>query len=157
MTKLDISISSIKYTVEVSDEELDSFKQLAKTLNQKTNELMMKTGKISDRLLLFIIILININKKEKIFNNFEDKITKLLKTSAQFLNNDDNLDANLIPASILSENTTKNIKDDKTSTLQDENILKILNENNKTNEETLKILEEITNFVEKLANNINKM
>lgn len=157
MTKLDISISSIKYTVEVSDEELDSFQQLAKTLNQKTNELRMKTGKISDRLLLFIIILLNINKKEKIFTNFEDKIIKLLKTSAPFLNNGNNLDTNLIFGGIFSENTTQNIKEDKDSILQDENILKIIDDHNKTNEETLKFIDEITNFIEKLANNINKI
>ena len=61
MTKLDIAISSIRDSIEINDDELDSFKKIVKSLNEKTNMLMMQTGKISDRLLLFILILININ------------------------------------------------------------------------------------------------
>ena len=54
MSKLDISISSIKYSLDVSDEEREAFIQLAKILNEKTNKLMMRTGKISDRLLNYL-------------------------------------------------------------------------------------------------------
>lgn len=157
MTKLDIAISSIKYSIEISDEELESFKKIAKSLNEKTNELMMDTGKISDRLLLFILLLINLNKREKIFNNFEENIIKLLKKAAPFLQNGDTLDSQLILASIIMEHETKNIEENESTAITDENILKIIEDNKKTNEETIKFIDEIIKFVEKLANNINNM
>ncbi len=157
MTKLDIAISSIKYSIETSDEELESFKKIAKSLNEKTNELMMETGKISDRLLLFILLLVNLNKKEKIFNNFEENIIKLLKKIAPLLQNGDTLDSQLILASIILEHETENIKEDKNPAITDENILKIIEDNKKTNEETIKFIDEIIKFVEKLANNINNI
>ncbi len=157
MTKLDIAISSIKYSIEISDEELESFKKITKSLNEKTNELMMETGKISDRLLLFILLLVNLNKKEKIFNNFEENIIKLLKKIAPLLQNGDTLDSQLILASIILEHETENIKEDKNPAITDENILKIIEDNKKTNEETIKFIDEIIKFVEKLANNINNI
>ena len=86
MIKLDIAISSIKYTIECNEEEAESFKKIAKSLNTKTNELLLKSGKISDRLVLFILLLINQNKKEKIFNNFESNIVKLMKQVKPLLN-----------------------------------------------------------------------
>ncbi len=157
MTKLDIAISSIKYSIEVSDEELDSFKKITSSLNEKTNELMMRTGKISDRLLLFILLLINLNKKEKVFNNFEENIIKLLKKIAPLLRNGDTLDSQLILASIILEHETEDIKEDNSPVITDENLLKIVDDNKKTNEETIKFIDEIIKFIEKLANNINNI
>lgn len=157
MTKLDIAISSMKYSIETGDEELESFKEIAKSLNEKTNQLMIKTGRISDRLLLFILILINLNKKEKIFNNFEENIIKLLKKLVPLLQNGDNLESQLILSSIILEHETENIVEEKNSAITDENILKIIEDNKETNEETIKFIDEIIKFVEKLANNINKI
>lgn len=157
MTKLDIAISSIKYSIEVSDEELDSFKKITSSLNEKTNELMMRTGKISDRLLLFILLLINLNKKEKVFNNFEENVIKLLKKIAPLLRNGDTLDSQLILASIILEHEVEDIKEDNGPVITDENLLKIVNDNKKTNEETIKFIDEIIKFIEKLANNINNI
>lgn len=157
MTKLDIAISSIKSSIEISDEELDNFKELSKSLNEKTNELMMKTGKISDRFLLFMILLINMNKKEKIFNNFEENLIKLLKKVAPLLQNSEVLESQLVLASLILEYETLNIKEDKNSLITDENIIKILEDNKKTNEDTINFINEIIKFVEKLAININKM
>lgn len=157
MTKLDISISSIKYSIDISDEELESFKKIAKSLNKKSNELMMKTGKISDRLLLFILLLINMNKKEKLFNNFEENIIKLLRKTAPLLQNGDNLDSQLVLSNIILEHETENIQESNILEVNNENITKIIEDNNKTNQETIEFIDEIIKFVEKLANNINKI
>lgn len=159
MTKLDIAISSIKYSLEVSEEELDIFIKIAKSLNEKTNKLMMKTGKISDRLLLFIILLINLNKKEKIFNNFEENIAKLLKKASPLLQNKDSLDSQLILAGIITENETQDIIENisQESKITDENLSKIIEENNRINEETLKFIDDVIKIIEKLANNINEL
>ncbi|MDD2840068.1 MAG: cell division protein ZapA [Rickettsiales bacterium] len=157
MTKLDISISSIKYTIECNDDEVESFKEIAKSLNKKTNEIMMNTGKISDRLILFILLLINTNKEQKIFNNFETNILKLLKTVAPLLNNNEGLDNQLIISNLIKESQTSNIKEEKIPEVQDENIQKLLAETKKDNDETLKLMEEIIKFIEKLAKNINNM
>ncbi len=159
MTKLDIAISSIKYSLEVSEEELDIFIKIAKSLNEKTNKLMMKTGKISDRLLLFIILLINLNKKEKIFNNFEENIAKLLKKASPLLQNKDSLDSQLILAGIITENETQDMIENTSqeSKIIDENLSKIIEENNRINEETLKFIDDVIKIIEKLANNINEL
>lgn len=157
MTKLDIAISSIKCSIECSDEEAEAFKMLSRSLNKKTNELMMQTGKISDRLLLFIVLLANANKETKIFNNFEQNIIKLMRSIAPLLNNNSTLEDQLVLANIIKENETMELKEDNSQIINDENVLKIIDENKRTNEETLQFIDEITNFVEKLANNINKM
>jgi len=157
MTKLDIAISSIKYSIEISDEELENFKRIAKSLNEKTNELMIKVGKISDRLLLFILILISLNKKEKIFSNFEENIVMLLKKVAPLLQNGDSLDAQLVLSSIIIEHETGDLEEDKNETVCDENVSQLLEDNRKANEETIKFIDEIIKFIEKLANNINNM
>lgn len=168
MTKLDIAISSIKYSIETNDEELESFKKIAKSLNQKTNELMMATGKISDRLLLFILLLINTNKKEQIFQNFEENIIKLIKAVVPILsnagmmdprtdlNNSEKLDIELILSNIIVENETSALKEDKT-TKMDKNTAKIIEENEKSNEETIKLLDEIIRIIKKLNENISKV
>jgi len=155
MTKLDISISSIKYTIECNDDEVESFKEIAKSLNKKTNEIMMNTGKVSDRLVLFILLLINTNKEQKIFNNFESNILKLMKTIAPLLNNNDNLEEQLIVGNIIKESQTSGIKEEKVLEVKDENVQKLLNETKKDNDETLKLIDDIIKFIEKLAKNIN--
>ncbi len=157
MKKLDIAISSIKYSLEVSEEEAETFLKIVKSLNEKTNELMMRTGKISDRLLLFVILLINMNKQEKIFNNFEENIAKLLKKSAPLLlNRDNNLDSQLILASIISENNTENIVESKEKEpVIDKDLLEKLEENNKTNQQIIQFIDEAIKVIEKLANNID--
>ena len=111
MTKLDIAISSIRDSIEINDDELDSFKKIIKSLNEKTNMLIMQTGKISDRLLLFILILININKKERVIDNFEENIIKLIKKVVPLFQNGSHLDNQLILSSIIVENETSEIKD----------------------------------------------
>lgn len=157
MTKLDISISSIKYTIECNDDEVESFKEIAKSLNKKTNEIMMNTGKISDRLILFILLLINTNKEQKVFNNFETNITKLLKTVAPLLNSNETLEEQLVISNIIKESQTSEIKEEKVPEIKDENIQKILAENKENSDEALKIIEETIKFIEKLAKNINNM
>lgn len=158
MTKLDISISSIRYSIETNEEELESLKAIAKSLNSKTNELMMKTGRISDRLLLFILLLVNTNKKEKIFKgDFEENMIKLLKKSIPFMSNGDNLDSQLILSNIITESLTSDIVEDKTTQEVNEDTLKLFEENKKTNEDTIKFFDDLIKFIEKLANNINKM
>ncbi len=157
MTKLDISISSIKHTIECNDDEVESFKEIIGSLNKKTNEIMMNTGKVSDRLILFILLLVNANKEQKIFNNFETNILKLLKTVVPLLNNNETLENQLIISNIIKESQTLHIKEEKLPEIKDENIQKLLAETNKDNEETLKLIDDIIKFVEKLAKNINNM
>lgn len=170
MTKLDISISSIRYSTEVEDEEIEGFESIIKSLNRKTIELMMKTGKISDRLLVFILLLINLNKRERLFQNFEENIVKLIKIAAPILANarrmdprenltdSEKLDLELILSNIIVENDTSAIEEDKTTTPQiDENTLKMIEENKKSNEETLKFLDEIIKFVGKLNDSIGRV
>ena len=157
MTKLDVSISSIRYSIEVNNEELESFKDIIKSLNEKTNELMLETGKISDRLILFILLLININKREKIFDNFEKNIIKLLKNIAPLLNKNEDLDSQLILAGIITESQTSELKEPKNIYIEEEELAKLKRANDNNNEETLKFIDEIIKFVEKLANNINKI
>lgn len=151
MTKLDIAVSSITHSIEINDEELESFKKIITSLNKKTNELVMETGKISDRLLLFILILINMNKKEKIFNNFEENIIKLLKKITPLFKNSINLDAQLILAGILSENETE--------TLPEPQSVETITEKQDTEfeEEMIEFLDEVTELITKLSNNIKAL
>lgn len=151
MTKLDIAVSSITHSLEVNDEELDSFKKIITSLNKKTNELVMDTGKISDRLLLFTLILINMNKKEKIFNNFEKNIITLLKKITPLFKGGNNLDTQLILAGILSENETE--------TLPEPQSVETITEKQDTEfeEDTIKFLDEVTELITKLSNNIKAL
>ena len=165
MTKLDFSIGTIKHSIECTEDELSAFKEIVSILNKKTNEIMMDTGKISDRLILFIILLINANKEQKIFSNFEEKILKLLKSVSNLLNSGDNLDSQLILSNIIKQNQTANLKeeaiveDNKTNNLQiiNQTIEKELLENKKNNDETLLFVDQIIKFIEKLTNNIEKL
>lgn len=151
MTKLDIAVSSITHSLEINDEELESFKKIIASLNKKTNELVMETGKISDRLLLFILILINMNKKEKIFNNFEKNIIALLKKITPLFKGGNNLDTQLILAGILSENETE--------TLPEPQSVETITEKQDTEfeEDTIKFLDEVTELITKLSNNIKAL
>lgn len=151
MTKLDIAVSSITHSLEINDEELESFKKIITSLNKKTNELVMETGKISDRLLLFILILINMNKKEKIFNNFEKNIIALLKKITPLFKGGNNLDTQLILAGILSENETE--------TLPEPQSVETITEKQDTEfeEDTIKFLDEVTELITKLSNNIKAL
>ena len=165
MTKLDFSIGTIKHSIECNEDELSAFKEIVSTLNTKTNEIMMDTGKISDRLILFIILLINANKEQKIFNNFEEKILKLLKSVSNLLNSGDNLDSQLILSNIIKQNQTANLKEENiieenkknNSQTTNQNIEKELLENKKNNDETLLFVDEIIKFIQKLTNNIDKL
>jgi hypothetical protein len=157
MIKLNISIGSIKHTIECNDDEVELFKDIIKSLNKKTNEIMMDTGKISDRLILFIILLINTNKEQKIFNNFEINILKLLKTVAPLLAGNDGLENQLILSNIIKQSQTSNIEEEKVIEIKDENMQKLLAENKKDNDDTLKLMDDIIEFIEKLAKNINNM
>ena len=117
----------------------------------------MNNRKISNRLIILILLLINANKEQKIFNNFESNIVKLLKSIAPLLNNNETLEEQLIISNIIKESQTSNIIEEKVPTIKDENIQKLLAENKENNEEALKIIEETIKFVEKLAKNINNM
>ena len=79
MTKLKVCISDMIHEIPVEDDEVENFKKIISELNIKTNKLFASTDGINTRLLLFLILLINQNKKLKIFNNFEDNIIKLDK------------------------------------------------------------------------------
>ena len=149
MTKLDIAISSIRDSIEINDDELDSFKKIIKSLNEKTNMLMMQTGKISDRLLLFILILININKKERIIDNFEENIIKLIKKVVPLFQNGSHLDNQLILSSIIVENETSEIKDNNEPT-------KNIKEEKSEQEMTL-FLDEIIDIINKLSNTVSEL
>ena len=149
MTKLDIAISSIRDSIEINDDELDSFKKIIKSLNEKTNMLMMQTGKISDRLLLFILILININKKERIIDNFEENIIKLIKKVVPLFQNGSHLDNQLILSSIIVENETSEIKDNNKPT-------KNIKEEKSEQEMTL-FLDEIIDIINKLSNTVSEL
>lgn len=151
MTKLDIAVSSITHSLEINDEELESFKKIITSLNKKTNELVMETGKISDRLLLFVLILINMNKKEKIFNNFEKNIIALLKKITPLFKGGNNLDTQLILAGILSENETE--------TLPEPQSVETITEKQDTEfeEDIIKFLDEVTELITKLSNNIKAL
>ena len=149
MTKLDIAISSIRDSIEINDDELDSFKKIIKSLNEKTNMLMMQTGKISDRLLLFILILININKKDTIIDNFEENIIILIKKVVPLFQNGSHLDNQLILSSIIVENETSEIKDNS------EPIKNIKEE--KTEQEMALFLDEIIDIINKLSNTVSEL
>ena len=149
MTKLDIAISSIRDSIEINDDELDSFKKIIKSLNEKTNMLMMQTGKISDRLLLFILILININKKERIIDNFEENIIKLIKKVVPLFQNGSHLDNQLILSSIIVENETSEIKDNSEPT---KNI-----KEEKSEQEMALFLDEIIDIINKLSNTVSEL
>ena len=151
MTKLDIAISSITHSLEINEEELESFKKIITSLNKKTNELVMDTGKISDRLLLFVLILINMNKKEKIFNDFEKNIIILLKKIAPLFKGGNNLDTQLILAGILSENETESLPEPQ---LIETNTKK---QDIEFEEDTIKFLDEVTELITKLSNNIKAL
>ena len=149
MTKLDIAISSIRDSIEINDDELDSFKKIIKSLNEKTNMLIMQTGKISDRLLLFILILININKKERVIDNFEENIIKLIKKVVPLFQNGSHLDNQLILSSIIVENETSEIKDNNKPT---KNI-----KEEKTEQEMALFLDEIIDIINKLSNTVSEL
>lgn len=149
MTKLDIAISSIRDSIEINDDELESFKKIVKSLNEKTNMLMMQTGKISDRLLLFILILININKKERVIDNFEENIIKLIKKVVPLFQNGSHLDNQLILSSIIVENETSGIEDN------NEPIKNIKEE--KSEQEIALFLDEIIEIINKLSNTVNEL
>ena len=163
MSKLDISISSIKYSLDVSDEEREAFIQLAKILNEKTNKLMMRTGKISDRLLLFILVLINLNKQEKLFSNFEENIIKLLKKASIFLQNKENLDSQLVLAGIITQNETQALPeyiDESKKNISSGDLLEPLEKGKEIEEnykETIAFIDDVLKVIEKLANNINML
>lgn len=149
MTKLDIAISSIRDSIEINDDELESFKKIVKSLNEKTNMLMMQTGKISDRLLLFILILININKKERVIDNFEENIIKLIKKVVPLFQNGSHLDNQLILSSIIVENETSEIKDNNEPT---KNI-----KEEKSEQEMALFLDEIIEIINKLSNTVKDL
>lgn len=149
MKKLDIAISSIRDSIEIDDDELESFKKIVKSLNEKTNMLMMQTGKISDRLLLFILILININKKERIIDNFEENIIKLIKKVVPFFQNGSHLDNQLILSSIIVENETSEIKDNNEPT---KNI-----KEEKSEQEMALFFDEIIEIINKLSNTVSEL
>ena len=149
MTKLDIAISSIRDSIEINDDELDSYKKIIKSLNEKTNMLIMQTGKISDRLLLFILILININKKERVIDNFEENIIKLIKKVVPLFQNGSHLDNQLILSSIIVENETSEIKDNNKPT---KNI-----KEEKTEQEMALFLDEIIDIINKLSNTVSEL
>lgn len=149
MTKLDIAISSIRDSIEINDDELESFKKIVKSLNEKTNMLMMQTGKISDRLLLFILILININKKERVIDNFEENIIKLIKKVVPLFQNGSHLDNQLILSSIIVENETSGIEDNN-------ELIKNIKEE-KSEQEIALFLDEIIEIINKLSNTVNEL
>jgi len=158
MTKIEVTISSIKCSLECSDEEADIFKKLANVLNRKTNELMLNTGKISDRLLLFTIILIDANKELKLFNDFENNIIKLIKNVAPLFNNTSgNLDNDLVLAGMVEENETENLPEDNLNQVTNEKILQEIEKNKKSNKEMIEFISKLINLIEKLENNINRM
>ena len=111
--------------------------------------LMMQTGKISDRLLLFILILININKKERIIDNFEENIIKLIKKVVPLFQNGSHLDNQLILSSIIVENETSEIKDNSEPT-------KNIKEEKSEQEMTL-FLDEIIDIINKLSNTVSEL
>jgi cell division protein ZapA (FtsZ GTPase activity inhibitor) len=172
MIDIDVFISSIKCKLNIDEEEKELFLNITKSLNQKTNELSLDVGKINDRLVLFILLLINANKEKKIIDNFEKKIIELLKAivplmlNAPILECESLLDSQLVFANILEENKIKNI------ILKEENNevynhllkpLEIKNENKEITEKELKndkemivFLEEVTNIIKMLANNLDK-
>lgn len=150
MTKLDIAISSITHSIEINDDELENFKKITKSLNEKTNMLMMKTGKISDRLMLFILILISINKKEKIINNFEENIIKLIREVVPLFKNGNDLDSQLVLSGIIIENETSNLKEENNDEMNTK-------KNEEDEKEIIMFLDEITDLINKLSNNIKNL
>ena len=67
------------------------------------------------------------------------------------------LDGQLIMANIIKENETSELKESDTNTISNEEIKETLEERNTINAETIKFIDEIITFIEKLANNINDM
>ncbi|MDR3290201.1 MAG: hypothetical protein LBT02_02860 [Rickettsiales bacterium] len=156
MKDLNIAIGTIKHTLQINSEEEQLFLEISNILNKKINNLRFQTG-IDDLLLIFIVTLINSNKENKIFDNFENKIIQLLKkiapiflgikNSSKDLLDTKNLIHQLILSSLFIENKTKELQvtspqtEDKFSQEKEEEIIKDYNE--------------IIDFIKKLTMDIN--
>ncbi|GMO61053.1 MAG: hypothetical protein Ta2D_06860 [Rickettsiales bacterium] len=86
MSNIKVAISGLKHSINVKDENEQKYREITSLLNRKINELKMKgVGRIDDKFLLFILILISYNKLEKIFDNFEENIVALLSKLSPIL------------------------------------------------------------------------
>ena len=187
MTKLKVCISDMIHEIPVEDDEVENFKKIISELNIKTNKLFASTDGINTRLLLFLILLINQNKKLKIFNNFEDNIIKLAKSISRLLaNTGHTLESQLITSNIIVEHDTSGLQEEIQEEINNEEIQKIINEsqakidkleaekqeiidnmnkkinliteqNNKELQENITFVDDLIKILEKLANNINSL
>lgn len=150
MTNVKISIGQIVETIDVPDEDREVIENIARELNKEVNEYSFSIGRVDTRILLFILLLINTNKKERLISNFSDKIFSLLKAiipllSISKVSDDSSFKRNLILANLIKKNEANSI-------------IEGIDINEYSEEEHFKELNDLTNeFSEKLEKLANKL
>jgi len=106
MSILKIAIGSIKYDLDCQENEQEIITEITKKINRKINLLSLEIGRINEKILLLILLILNTKKIEKIKSgNFEENIINILKIISPLLSakNDKELEDNLIIANIMKE------------------------------------------------------
>lgn len=107
MPELEIAIGSIKYNLSCKEEEKDALNAIVKRINKKINNLSLKVGRVNDKILLIMLLLINAEQMAKFKkDDFESKVTHIFKVLSPLLRtkSDTDLEGKLIVANIVKEN-----------------------------------------------------
>ncbi|MDR0423726.1 MAG: hypothetical protein LBH46_04030 [Rickettsiales bacterium] len=118
--KIGIALSSITTDIEINKASKEKIVAIVEVLNKKLNKLLIEVGgKSNDRFLLLILNLILLNKKHKVFSNFEENILNLLKKDTTIVANckkgdgtNMSIEELLSRSAINLENTTKDLFDE---------------------------------------------
>jgi cell division protein ZapA (FtsZ GTPase activity inhibitor) len=125
MSELKISIGSIKYDLSCQENEKEIIIEVVRRINQKMNLLSLEIGRINEKILLSILLIITAKKTEKIKNEkFDDTLINILKIISPLLNTktDSELEEKLIVSNIIKESELMNMSDDNTEeTVTDNN------------------------------------
>ena len=155
--KFNIKIGTIDEKIEIKEEQEEYIKKACDAINKKYEKLLIHSGNIDIRLFLFIILLINQNKKLKVFNNFEDNIIKLLKPLSILLKNTENqpLQSQLVYSNMILEISTSSLFDDFESPEQHLNKAEIEKIKKSVIDDEIMFIDNLIKILKKLENYIS--
>ncbi|MDR2527074.1 MAG: hypothetical protein LBC92_04330 [Rickettsiales bacterium] len=155
MTKINLNISTIEKTINVSDGDENKMLNIVEEINKDIMNLKSKVGRLDDLLLLFSLLLILTNKKKNIFLDFENGLIDILKEMSVILQNikistgcSTDIGECLMYLSIYLKDMTQEIKTD--NQIKTENTLNSLNDEN-----ICKMFDEIITYVKQIISEIN--
>lgn len=153
MPVLKIAIGSIKYDLDCQENEQEIITEITKKINRKINLLSLEVGRVNEKMLLLVLLIINTKKIERIKSGkFEETIVNILKIIAPLLSakDDKKLEGDLIVANIMKESELIGIAED---TVDDS----VENSGGNYDKEThYKEMVELVDSLNLIINNVNK-